>query len=292
MRRTLNVALAAILSTYTMPVIAYGANKVTQSATWGSIKAMYSESSTAGDSLSLTLEQLVNQLQDAATDEEAQAILNSAPSSVVEQLMQSEGATSSPSEPAWMHPLASEAAEKFGISTLDVLAVQRVVMLSNGIPIDSADVVVTDDQWYYKSLVDHSFSTSPESIPFTTEMDIYGSNIESVSGWLCSNLEWVVTFYLPVCFHEISPGRFDGIIDSWAPNPNCSSCNGGWCIGNACGSAWDGAGYLGWWDYHTCSSTWTQKAGKLVQKRWLYTWRNCGYADWQIASWVRTRIQY
>lgn len=255
------LALAAIVFSL---IVSQGSNAEgneeaarTQSTTWGSIKAMYRDDGTA-----------------------------------VTLMQKSEGLSFFPSEPAWSNPVASEAIQKFRLNPSDVIAVQRVVMLSNGVPIDSAEVVVTEKQWYYKSLVDESFSQSPPSLPLTTEIDIYGSYVESVSGWHCGNLEWVVTFYLPVCFHEISPGRFDGIIDAWAPNPPCNQCNGGWCIGYLCGSAWDGAGYLGWWDYNTCSPTWSRKVGKLVQKRWLYTWRNCGYPDWQIASWVRARIRY
>ncbi len=31
---------------------------------------------------------------------------------------------------------------------------------------------------------------------------------------------------------------------------------------------------------------------KQVQKRWLYSYRNCGYPDWQIASSVRAHLRY
>jgi len=268
----------------------------TQTTTWGTIKAMY-----RGDSAAITLAEsplllTMSRLKNVATEEEAQEILDDAPADVRDQLMQnSEGSSSFSSEPAWANPVAQEVISKFSLNSSDVLAVQRVVMLTNGIPIDSAEVVVTEKQWYYKSLIDESFSQSPPSLPLTTEMDIYGSYVEQVNEWWqpCWFSEWVVTFYLPVCFHYLGNGRFDGILDAWAPNPNCSQCNGGVCAGYLCGSAWDGAGYLGWYNFnYACSQSWSRKAGKLVQKRWLFTWRNCGYPDWQIASWVRTRIRY
>jgi hypothetical protein len=286
--------VASLVALAWLPAYAQGSDN-TQSTSWGHIKSVYR---TDGDKKATTLgstEQTIKLLQTAKTEEEAQKILAAAPASVREQLMSESAAMISrkPVPPAWTHPVAGEAMRKFGLASSDILAVQRVVALENGVPIDSADVVVTDKQWYYSSLTDGRLtSTPPSRFAMTREIDIYGITVESVSGWMCANLEWVVTFYLPVCFHEISPGRFDGIVDAWAPNPPCNQCNGGWCIGNLCGSAWDGPGYNSWWDYNTCGQSWSRKVGKLVQKRWLYTWRNCGHADWEIASWVRTRIRY
>ncbi len=191
------------------------------------------------------------------------------------------------------HPAARAVMGAFSLMDTDILAVQKMVFLKEEVPFDSVQAVITDDQWYYVTFANGAVSkAAPAGFSLATEIDVYGSYVEKVAGWYCGNYEWAVTFYLPVCFHETSPGRFDGILDAWAPTPNCSACNGGWCIGGACGIAWDGPGYQGWWDYHTCRQSWSKKVGKLVQKRWLYTWRNCGYPDWQIASWVRARIRY
>ncbi|MBU1075535.1 hypothetical protein KJ733_03400 [Patescibacteria group bacterium] len=187
----------------------------------------------------------------------------------------------------------------FNKSRSEIIAVQRMVMLENGAPIDSVEAVITDkDDWYYYRLVDGTLSTElPESKARTTEIDIYGSGIKrvGVNAFWCWNDEWVVTFYLPVCFHEISAGRFDGILDAWAPNPACAwNCNGGMCALYQCGSAWDGAGYNGWWNFETCSTDhWSKKVGKQVQKRWLHTWQKChGRSNTRIAHSVRARIRY
>ncbi|MBU1889877.1 hypothetical protein KJ782_00100, partial [Patescibacteria group bacterium] len=165
----------------------------------------------------------------------------------------------------------------------------------NGTPVDSAEVVVTEDRWYYKSLIDESFSTSPSSLTRTTEMDIYGNNVKMLT-WhkYCWSIEWSITFYLPACFHEISIGRFDGILDAWAPRPNCSPwCNGGLCALYMCGDTWNGAGYLDWWNYDTCDTDWSKKVAKIVQKRWLHTWQLChGRSNRQIARSVRARIRF
>ncbi|MDP2631042.1 MAG: hypothetical protein Q8P56_06595 [Candidatus Uhrbacteria bacterium] len=239
----------------------------------------------------LTAEEVKALLSEAVTEEEVQEIINQAPQSVLEELERESSLETVPAEPAWTHPVAGLAMDKYGLLPDEILAVQRVVMLSKGVPIDSADVVVTEDRWYYQSLIDGTFSLDPPSLLLTTEIDIYGIGIENYGGQ-CWWSEWVVTFYLPVCFFEIAPGRFDGIIDAWAPNPPCGQCNGGICAAYRCGSAWDGAGYNNWRNYNDCGGKWSRKVGKMVQKRWLFTWRNCGRADWQIASSVRARIRY
>lgn len=192
------------------------------------------------------------------------------------------------------HPAAKEAMEAFGLAAGDILAVQKVVFLNGGTPFDSVQAVVTEEQWYCVRFDGVAEKASPEEFVQAREIDIYGSYIERVAGWYCGNQEWVVTFYLPVCFYEDdrARGHFDGILDTWAPNPNCNTCNGGWCVGYLCGSAWDGPGYNGWWNFNTCRDRWSRKVGKQVQRRWLYTWRNCGYPDWQIASLVRARVRY
>ena len=291
--------IASLVALAWIPAYAQGSDN-TQSTSWGHIKSVYRAD---GDKKATTLggtEQTIKMLQAAQTEEEAQKILAAAPASVREQLMSESAAVISPKPvpPAWTHPVAGEAMRKFGLASSDILAVQRVVVLENGVPVDSADVVVTEKQWYYSNLTDGRLtSTPPRGFALTSEMDIYGSNVEMVR-WNqdCWRTEWVVTFYLPVCFHEIDRqrGQFDGILDAWAPRPNCSPwCNGGYCALWMCGDAWDGAGYYGWWDFENCGSMWSRKVGKIVQKRWLHTWQLCHHrSDADIARSVRARIRY
>lgn len=247
-----------------------------------------------------TYEEAIAELQTAETDEEAFAILERCPEEVREEILtQCEGALGYASvEPEpWTGPAVDAVMASFGKSRNEIIAVQRMVMLENGTPIDSVAAVITDkDDWYYYRLADGTLSTElPESKARTTEMNIYGTNVELLE-WhaYCWSLEWGITFYLPVCFHEVSPGRFDGILDAWAPNPSCSwNCNGGLCALYQCGSAWNGAGYNGWWNYHSCSQGWSKKVAKIVQKRWLHTWQLChGRSNRQIAQSVRARIRY
>ena len=232
-------------------------------ATWGKIKAIYGESQASQGSPSTPNEQ-----------------------ARVEQ----------PSYQPWTLPAAQAAIQKFNVNPNDVLAVQRVVPLRNGMPLDDVEAVVTEKQWYYYRPSDGTITNvEPPKFGLATEMDVYGSNIECVKNWwFCPSSEWVATFYMPACFHEDSPGYFSEIADAWAPNPDCSRCNGGACAGWVCGSAWDGPGYLGWYNYKDCDANNrnSKKLGKLVQKRWLFTQRNCGYADWQIASSVRAHLRY
>jgi hypothetical protein len=246
--------------------------------------------------------QTLARLQKAQTPEEARQIIESAPAEVRDQFMTESGemVTPQPTPPAWTHPVAGEAMRKFGLASSDILAVQRVIALDNGTPIDSADVVVTDKQWYYSSLTDGQlYNVPPGGFALTREIDIYGSGLTllewSQDCW-SNGMHWGVTFYLPVCFHEIDRrlGIFDGIIDAWAPRPNCSPwCNGGYCALWMCGNAWDGPGNQGWWDYETCGSMWSRLVAKTVQKRWLHTWQLCYHrSDADIARSVRARIRY
>jgi hypothetical protein len=272
----------------------------TQSSSWGHIKSLYRTSDSVQAAPMDAQSQTLARLQKAQTPEEAQQIIESAPTKVREQFMTQAGEMVTPQStpPAWTHPIAGEAMRKFSLASSDILAVQRVVALDNGMPIDSADVVVTEKQWYYSSLTTGELTSQPPGeFALTTEMDIYGSGVELVA-WSqeCWNIHWAVTFYMPVCFYELWPGRFDGIVDAWAPRPNCSPwCNGGLCALYMCGDAWDGAGNLQWWNFHqSCSdSRASKKVGKIVQKRWLHTWQLCHHrSDADIARSVRTRIRY
>jgi hypothetical protein len=206
-----------------------------------------------------------------------------------------------PVPPAWTHPVAGEAMRKFGLTASDILAVQRVVALDNGVPIDSADVVVTDKQWYYSSLTTGELSSTPSGgFALTREMDIYGSGVEPTQ-WdgNCLLRHWAVTFYMPVCFYELTPrsGVFDGIVDAWAPTPCCDPlyCNGGHCAMFQCGCAWNGSGNQEWWKFQPfcADARASRKIGKVVQKRWLHTWQLCYHrSDADIARSVRARIRY
>lgn len=207
----------------------------------------------------------------------------------------SNSVASSPYQP-WVLPAAKDVIARFGISPSDILAVQKVVAYIGAAPADSAEAVVTSRQWYYRSLTDGQlYDTAPPRFGLATEMDVYGSSVECYAYcWFCPSSEWAVTFYMPACFHEDSPGYFSEIQDAWAPTPDCNRCNGGWCADGKCDKAWDGPGYLGWRNYKDCDvqNLNSRKLGKIVQKRWLMSYRNCGYPDWQIANSVRAHIRF
>ncbi|MFA5107219.1 MAG: hypothetical protein WC497_02730 [Patescibacteria group bacterium] len=303
MFRKLSYCLAVFALTAVVSLTAYAQQSdETESTTWGRIKAGYrTEDPAKAVPLGIT-EQTIKRLQEAQTEEEALSIIESAPADVREMLMSESAAAIStqPAPPAWTHPVAAQAISKFNLNSSDVLAVQRVVALENGVPIDSADVVVTEERWYYSSLTTGELTDTPSGgFLRTTEMDIYGSGVEQTppDAYWCWNDEWVVTMYLPVCFYEDDRfhGHFDGIIDAWAPTPCCDPlyCNGGRCALFQCGCAWIGPGYNGWWDYNTCGDRWSKKVGKQVQKRWLHTWQLCYHrSDQDIARSVRARIRY
>lgn len=216
-----------------------------------------------------TIEQAVTELRLAETEEEGMSILNRYPQDVRETLLKQcevSETVESEDEP-WTGPAVDTFLDFSGRQRHEVLAVQHMVMLRNGVPIESVDAVITEDTWYYYHPDDGSIATDmPASMTAATEMDIYGVDVVVLT-WnkYCWFIEFGVTFYLPVCFHEIAPGQFDGILDAWAPNPSCAwNCNGGLCAFGMCGSAWDGPGYKGWWDYHSCSPYWSIRVAKIV----------------------------
>ncbi|MFA6525433.1 MAG: hypothetical protein WCT33_04185 [Patescibacteria group bacterium] len=245
-----------------------------------------------------TLDEAIAELQTAETDEEATAILDRYPQAVRDEIFaQCEEASERASvEPeTWTGPAVDAVMATFGKSRNEIIAVQKMMMLQNGAPVDSVEAVITDkEEWYYFSLVDETLRTELSADKVITEIDVYGSSIylwhnES----LCWNDEYTVVFWLPVCFYELIVGQFNGIIDAWAPNPNCLLCNGGPCALFLCGSAWDGPGFLEWYNFHNCADPRAStKVGKNVQKRWLFSWRNCLRSDADIARSVRARIRY
>lgn len=200
--------------------------------------------------------------------------------------------TQTPYEPWALQP-AQEVMQKFHLPTSNILAVQKVVAYQNSMPADSAMVVVTDKQWYYVSLTDHLvYDTEPPSFRLSTEMDVYGSYLAIVTNSsYCWSQEWVAVFFMPACL-TWNGNSFNEVVDAWAPTPGCGVCNGGLCAGFKCGPAWPYSGKVDWYSFRSCASPTSKKVGKIVQKRWMYTWNLCyGYSFDYIASTVRARIR-
>lgn len=239
----------------------------------------------------------LDSLATLSSDTDALALIHSYPQEIQDRIMErlNQGCPECPKqEPQSNHPAAQVIIKEFGVLPEEIIAVQMMVWSPDSPAADTVFAVVTDKQWYY---VDPSYQSVRKSAPakaaLTTEVDIYGYYVDNVGSiYICQQSEWVVDFLMPVCFHEISRGVFDGIIDAWAPDPPCGQYNGGWCAFYLCGSAWGGAGNQEWWNFQDCSTTWSRKVGKQVQKRWIYTWRNAGRSDTQIANSVRARIRY
>ncbi|MCH7492959.1 hypothetical protein IID19_05260 [Patescibacteria group bacterium] len=251
------------------------------------------------ESVDMIVAHVLDSLATLNSEEDALALIHSYPQEIQDRIMdelKQRGCPECPKqEPQSNHPAAQTIIKELGVLPEEIIAVQMMVWSPDSPAADTVFAVVTDKQWYYVDPSDLSLRKSA-SVPkaLTTEVDIYGSSVENVGGW-CVWSEWVVVFYLPVCFYELTPHQFDGILDAWAPNPPCDQYNGGICAAWLCGSAWDGPGYDGWYNYHTCQQIdyrASTKAGKLVQKRWIYTWRNAGRSDTQIANSVRARIRY
>lgn len=255
-------------------------------------------STPSDESIDKIVAQVLDSLITLNSEEDALALIHSYPQEIQDRIMEEleqRGCPDCPKqEPQSNHPAAQTIIKEFGVQPEEVVAVQMMVWSPDSPAADTAFAVVTDKQWYYVNPSDLTVRKSaPTKTALTTEIDIYGYYVDNVGSiYICQYSEWVVDFLMPVCFHEISPGVFDGIIDAWAPNPPCGQYNGGWCAFYQCGIAWDGPGYQGWYDFHDCGGNWSRKVGKLVQKRWIYTWRNAGRSDTQIANSVRARIRY
>lgn len=256
------------------------------------------ENQTKAGDFQETLEQALEKLKLAETEEEVRVILDQYPQAVQEAiLVQCKEAEPTDTQEPWTGSAVDAALAQYGITQDQILAVQHMEILKHGVPIESVDAVITSHAWYYYHPVEDTISTEvPESMATATEMDIYGTALYDVAKtFWCWKKEWIVVFFLPVCFYELTIGQFDGILDAWAPNPPCDQCNGGICAAYLCGSAWDGSGANGWYNFHTCANIdyrASKKVGKYVQKRWVYSWRNCGKSDSDIAQSVRAHISF
>jgi hypothetical protein len=244
----------------------------------------------------LMVEQALDSLAMIDSEEAAFTLILSYPKEVRDRVMDIVDCSCAKQEPPWDNPAARAVISRLAVSPEEVQAVEMMVLHPESELPDTVFVVITDDQWYYVRSGDPSpLEPGFAAAAMTSEIDVYGSGLVNIGSRFCPKSEWIVVFYLPVCFYELDPHRFDGILDAWAPNPPCDRYQGGFCAGLKCGPAWDGPGYLGWYNYHSCwqidhrAST---EVGKLVQKRWLYTWRNAGRSDAQIAHSVRARIRY
>jgi len=251
----------------------------------------------------LTADEIVKQAFDSLvtidSEEDALTLINSYPQEIQDRIMErlNQGCPECPKpEPQSNHPAAQQVMREYSVIPEDIIAVQMMVWNPDSHDPDTVFAVVTDDQWFY---VDQTYQSVSRSTPdsntaLTREIDVYGYYVHNVGSWWCPSSHWVVDFLMPVCFHELpeGSGKFDGILDAWAPDPPCGQYNGGWCAGYLCGSAWDGPGYQQWWNFQDCSPWWSRRVGKIVQKRWLFTWRNAGRSDTQIANSVRARVRY
>lgn len=302
MRRKLPLFLFALSVVAALASTSFAQEKANvEHTSWGRVKTLFREDQSERQFADQLVVQAMGELQNAETDAEVEEILDRYPPIVRTRIMaasQGESIESPSDEAPWNDPAAQVAMEKFDVSPSEILAVQKIVTVGGDEPVDSSWAVITDDQWYFVDLDERSATKSmPSSLNKTRIWDIYGSRVDLVydSRW-CTKDEWVVTFYLPVCFHEAYGGyddtRFDGILDAWAQSPPCWVTNGGPCTYFTCGKAWKGAGYTEWWDFETCGDDNTKRAGKLVQKRWLYSWRNAGVSDNTIARLVKARIRF
>ncbi len=255
-------------------------------------------STPSDESIDKIVAQVLDSLVTLNSEEDALALIHSYPQDIQNRIMEEleqRGCPDCPKQESQSnHPAAQTIIKEFGVQPEEIVAVQMMVWSPDSPAADTVFAVVTDKQWYYVNPSDMSIRKFvPTKTALTTEVDIYGYYVDNVGSiYFCQASEWVVDFLMPVCFHEISPGIFDGIIDAWAPYPPCGQYNGGWCAAYLCGIAWEGYGYQNWYNFHDCGGTWSRKVGKPVQKRWIYTWRNAGRSDTQIANSVRARIRY
>lgn len=205
-------------------------------------------------------------------------------------------------------PAAEAVIADYGIRRSDIAQVAWIQPIdSDGTSLEEIEIVTMDNgQTYYYFPGDESTTDEvPPSLLWTNERRERGTGMTRYQG-SCTSSEWAVRFpTLPTCFKEIAPGRFDGIDDAWAGPPNCSWYCHPSCAYGACGPAWEATdanpegdhGYMGWRGFAGCSgrdATWTTDAGKMVQKRWYYSWNGClaNKTDSQIANMVERLIHW
>ena len=178
-------------------------------------------------------------------------------------------------------PAAQAVVTDYGVNPRDIAQVAWVQPIaSDRTPLEEIEIVTLDngERYYYFPEDESTSDTEPPSLLWTNARRERGTSMTNVRG-SCWSAEYVVRFpTLPTCFREISPGRIDGIDDAWAylgaycpwwcVNSDCLICSG-----YQCGPAWDGGGMYGWWKFSTgCGgrdASWTNDAGKMVQKRWV-----------------------
>lgn len=186
----------------------------------------------------------------------------------------------------------------FNVSPFDITAVQAVVPINaDGSRGDSTEVVITStgtDYFYVPST--GTISSTPPKGFLTGQAMYYGGSIDRWQGSVCGG-EYAVVFTVPWCMHETSPrifGGTPGVVDAWAMGvPPCTaSC---WGVQSPSAPAWEGdcdRGFTCWYNYQSCGRWDSVKAGKMVQKRWLFGWRHCGWSDYAIARSVSALIRY
>ena len=130
-----------------------------------------------------SLNEAIAELQTAETDEDVTAILDRYPKAVRDELQamgekESDSVSTEP-EP-WTGPAVDAVMETFGKSRNEIIAVQRMDILENGVPVDSVEAVITDkEEWYYYRIADGTLSTElPTSRADTTKIDTYDTEID------------------------------------------------------------------------------------------------------------------
>lgn len=172
-----------------------------------------------------------------------------------------------------LYPSVQAVKALYQLEDQEIILVQEIIFLHDNQEDDPWQIVVTSlgEFWYH--IIDQEVLTDISVIIASSrQARIRGS------GCVPSPQHPQILFYLPTCFREISPGRFDGIIDAWA-----SSVIPGL-------RAWDGPGYENWWNYHSCSDNRSQLVGKQVQTRWF--WANFSCLNYLVGYLVEALITW
>lgn len=173
----------------------------------------------------------------------------------------------------FLYPSVQAVKAQYQLENQEIILVQEIIFLCDDQNDDSWQIVLTSVGEFWYHIIDQVVITDISTV-------IAGSRSARIRGSGCvpSAQHPQILFYLPTCFREISPGRFDGIIDAWA-----SSVIPGL-------RAWDGPGYENWWNYHTCSGSRSQIVGKQVQTRWF--WANFSCLNYLICYLVEALITW